>query len=41
VVASKVADEVRGTDDQRSIMSELHASTVAADRDTSPVAVAR
>ena len=38
MVAGEVADEVRGTDDQGSVGGELHKTTVAADRDSSPVA---
>ena len=38
VVAREKTDKVRGTDDDRTVGKALHDRTVAADRDTSPVA---
>src|SRR6478609_6487045 len=40
MVTGEVSDEVCRADDQRSIVSELHHPTVAADRVSLPVAVA-
>ena len=40
VITGQVSDEVRGTDDERSVLGELHIGTVAAGRATSSVAAA-